>query len=379
MIRRAGLPATLLAGSLLLVALLRQPTLAARLPALWAKLSLPAGLAPSSLSARLPFSLAEGLILALGLWLLLPLVWRAWQAARGRRPAGATAQQEALRIAATLSLAAAAFYLLWGVRYAQADPLAGAAWAARAPAPDAASTADLAAELAALGAELVEAVNAAHAEGAAAPPDAASLDAAIDRGLAVAGRRLGLAEDFGAPRGPAKPVLASNLLSRQGVLGFYFPWTGEANYNRFAPGYQRAHAICHEKAHQRGITGEAEANFVGYLGCALSPDAHARYAALLFAQRQILSELARHDPEQARALVARRLPGVQAEVDASRAYWARFEGPARQIHGRLNDRYLKLHGQPEGVRAYDASVRLLLRFARDQGGRVVPSTGARGA
>jgi hypothetical protein len=66
---------------------------------------------------------------------------------------------------------------------------------------------------------------------------------------------------------------------------------------------------------------------------------------------------------------------VQRDVDASAAFWAAYEGPARDAQEGFNDRYLKLNGIPEGVQAYAESAKLLVLFARYNGGRVVPASG----
>jgi hypothetical protein len=137
------------------------------------------------------------------------------------------------------------------------------------------------------------------------------------------------------------------------------------------PASERPHAIAHEKAHQRGIASEDEANFVGYLAAAASPDPFARYSALLFAQRQLLTELRPRDPEGVDALLAERLPGVQRDVDAARDYWRRYEGRLRETQTRVNDSYLRWNGVEGGVESYARSVQLLVLFARTNGGSAV--------
>ncbi len=279
---------------------------------------------------------------------------------------------------ATGLAAVALFYALWGLQYARADLVMRAGWQAHAAPP--VSVAAATAELTVLASELVDAANHDYrtAFGSAdigAPSDArdrlAEIDRAVDAGLAAVAPVLRESVAFTRPRGPAKPLAASLVLSYQGLVGVYAPWTGEANFNRLAPGHEVPHAIAHEKAHQRGIAREDEANFAGYLACDASPDAYVRYAGHLFAQRQLLHELGRLDADRAAELVARRLPGVQRDVDASRAFWARFDGPVRRVQTRTNDAYLKLNGMPDGVGAYGRSAALVVAYARANGGRVV--------
>ena len=55
--------------------------------------------------------------------------------------------------------------------------------------------------------------------------------------------------------------------------------------------------VAHEKAHQRGITHEGEANFAAFLACAQPANTtYFRYAAYLFATRYLLSEASNYLP-----------------------------------------------------------------------------------
>jgi hypothetical protein len=157
-----------------------------------------------------------------------------------------------------------------------------------------------------------------------------------------------------------------------GLSGFYCPFTGEANVNASVPAAYRAHTIAHEKAHQRGIHPENEANFLGFLAGISSHDPVARYSALLFAQRQLLRALLSAGArDEAKELIDRRLPGVQRDVDDLNAYWSRYVGPARRIATRVNDAYLKTNRVHDGVLAYGRSVELIVAWARSRGGHVV--------
>jgi hypothetical protein len=155
------------------------------------------------------------------------------------------------------------------------------------------------------------------------------------------------------------------------LTGYYFPFTGEANFNRLQPASSLPHTVAHEHAHQRGIALEDEANFIGYLACAMSDDPYARYSGYLFAQRQLLSELAARDMARAQALVARRLPGVQRDVDFVRTFWQQYEGRAARLNEAVNDRYLRAQGERRGVASYAASRSLIVLFARHNGGTAI--------
>ena len=77
-----------------------------------------------------------------------------------------------------------------------------------------------------------------------------------------------LTEEFpflDAKTGRAKAFGCSRALSALRFTGFYFPFTGEANVNTDSPSAFLPATVCHEMAHQRGITAEEECNFIGIL------------------------------------------------------------------------------------------------------------------
>src|SRR4029079_8132 len=123
------------------------------------------------------------------------------------------------------------------------------------------------------------------------------------------------------------------------------------------------------KAHQRGFAREDEANFIGYLACALSDDAYTRYSGYLFAQQQLLGELARRDLPLAREVAAQRSNGVLRDLECIREFWQRYEGRAARMSEQVNNSYLRAQGERRGVGAYAASRSLLVLFAPHHHGR----------
>jgi len=308
----------------------------------------------------LPFALAEFALagfVGYELWRLGNALRRA---PRWRRFGGA-----ALRVVRDLSLVVAAFYLLWGFHYARPTLPERAGW----PAPDQ----DLEIRVALASAQ-VDRANALYhtlhgsddAGEATRLEDAGvrALDAALETSWATLPADLALPDAARWRRGPTKELLISPLLHRLGLSGFYFPFTGEANVNASVPIVSRARVMSHEKAHQRGIGPEDEANFLGWMAAARADHPHARYAAAVFAQRQLLFTL----PIAPRdSLVRRRVPGVQRDVNDLLAYWRRAEGPAREVSRNVNHAYLRSNRVHGGIASYGRSVRLLLAWARRNG------------
>lgn len=167
---------------------------------------------------------------------------------------------------------------------------------------------------------------------------------------------------------PKFPSLASRVMTRAGISGFYFPFTGEANVNALLPDASVPFTMAHEMAHQRGTAREDEANFWAYLACRETGLAAARYSGSLHAFGIALNALWREEPDSARALTLEVLdPGPMRDRAAIRAFWDRHEGPASRAATRVNDSYLKVNAQRAGVRSYGLAVELLLALEQAGG------------
>ena len=327
----------------------------------------------SGLTSFLPFSVASlcltllVLASAVGLGLGLArvargrLTWRELLVAIGRRTGG------------TLSLVLALFYLSWGVLYARQPLAVREGWVPEDPSAASAPDPLQPDQLEPLCEIWIEHVNALYVQihGTEDSGEPTALDGSLeqveqllDEGLTRVGALLHLDRQFGVSRGPAKPSFLSPLMSGLGISGFYFPWTGEANYNAQIPDWQKPHVIAHEKVHQRGFPYEDEANFLGFLACALSDAPRLQYSGHLFAQRQLLFLLLLQRPERGEDLLARRHPGVQRDVDAAHAFWLGHQGWISDAASAMNDRYLRLHQVPGGIQSYGRSARLLVLFSR---------------
>lgn len=312
----------------------------------------------------IPFSVAEGALAGFVLFELGRFVHALTRRGSRRR----SLVRATLRVARDLSAAVAVFYLLWGLHYARPRLPERESW------PPLRTDVEL---LARLTDQQVRQTNAAYLALHAGSEDAGhptafdelgSIDRALDAAWPGVVAELGLPASAGWARGPVKTLFISPLLHRLGLSGFYFPFTGEANLNASVPAVRLAHVMAHEKAHQRGVGPEDEANFLGWRVAASATHPLARYAAAVFAQGQLAQSLARHDVERARALQSALLPGVRRDLDELRAYWDRYRGPARDLSRTVNHAYLRGNRVEGGVESYGRSARLLVQFAQARGG-----------
>ena len=337
----------------------------------------------SWLTAWYPYSMGELIMLAAYSAVPIGLIVVCVQCLRRRRQWGNGLARYGLWFLTIAHVLAVVFYGAWGLNYMRADVFARQGWERLATGDDAP---EAVAELAALCEELVAATNAAYiaAMGSedAGEPSTPSLslremDAEIERALDRMADAQGMPPGFKGRRGPFKPWLGSWVFTKLGIGGMYFPWTGEAQINMLPPWSGRPHTIAHEKAHQRCITSEAEANFVGFLGCIYSDDPYVQYSGFLFAQRQLLGTLARADGDLAREIAQKRVPGITRDLEAVRDFWDQHRGPAQTASRAFNDAYLRVNRVEGGVQSYGMSAELLVLLAREQGGSLMPQDPAK--
>jgi hypothetical protein len=335
---------------------------------LWPMLSRPLSL----LTGLVPFMLGEVLLAAYIIWLVVLCVMALSAVAQRRRHWRNAVAGGARRCVRDVGAIVFLFYLLWGVNYARAPFEKRAGW------PD--FTGIDVAQLTSLAETSVLLANQAYLElhqsddaGSPTrfPEDMRELEGAVDEGWVRATHHLSLASVAAARYGRVKWPLASELLARFSIAGIYFPWTAEANVPRGLPAMRAAHSMAHEKAHQRGVSSEAEAEFVSYIAGALAPHPLSRYAAAMFAQGQLLAALRATSPAEVRRLVALRLPGVRRDLSDFSAYLRRYRGVTSRLGMAMNDRYLRANRVAEGIRDYARSTRLLITYAV-QYGSVIP-------
>jgi hypothetical protein len=326
------------------------------------------GLGLARLSSLAPFSLVEVAAGFLVLWCVVAGAAGLYHVARRRRRLVNAVGCGLLRLGTAAALIVSVFYAGWGFSFSRPKMIARFGWQSflSANAND-----ELEDELAAMCEGLVRAANddyvrtfnSRNTGAPSAPPVAmAELDAAIEEGYGRLTRELNLKHHFAIPRGRIKPAAASPLLSRLLIVGFYSPWTGEAHYNTEMPGCNLPQVVAHEKAHQRCITSEDEADFFGVMACVLSDVPYVRYSGYLAAQQHMLNELYGLDPDRAEEIAAKRHPGVLRDREAGREFVMKHLGAISQAGRAVNDAYLK-----EGVLSYKMDTQLLIAFTRVHG------------
>jgi hypothetical protein len=152
-----------------------------------------------------------------------------------------------------------------------------------------------------------------------------------------------------------------------GFLGYYNPFSGEAQVNLTQPRFLIPYVSCHEMAHQLGYASESEANFVGYLAAVQSPDTLFHYSAYFDLFNYANHELFLRDSVAAKDNVKHLTPLVKADLLELQDYWEKSQNPIEPIIKIFYDHYLKANQQEKGVKSYNEVIGWLISYYKKYG------------
>lgn len=150
-------------------------------------------------------------------------------------------------------------------------------------------------------------------------------------------------------------------------LGYYNPFTGEAQVNTTVPAFTQPFTTCHEVAHQLGYAKEMEANFVGYLAAAASSDSLFQYSAytelFTYANRTL------YFADSSSALQYRKLllPEVKADFAERKKFNAAHTSFLQPIVSVIYGKFLQANRQPMGILSYDEVTGFIISYYKKFG------------
>lgn len=158
-----------------------------------------------------------------------------------------------------------------------------------------------------------------------------------------------------------KPSLFKNIMSFTGILGYYNPFTAEAQFNSQLPHTYIPFTSAHESSHQLGFAREQEANFIGYLIGVTSQNPELRYSTEYFTLKSLLNFIMEKDPEFVKSVVKNYSPQMKRDRAYERAFIRRHQGILDDFFGFTNNLFLKSN-QQEGSVTYSYFIDLLLNY-----------------
>lgn len=169
-----------------------------------------------------------------------------------------------------------------------------------------------------------------------------------------------------------KGLWLSGFYSQQYIMGYYFPFSMEANYNEQMYITNVPVTMCHELSHLKGFILEDEANFIGYLACVDSEDPLFQYSAYLsvigYLDRDFYQAIGQ-DGEEYASHVSINDTVVGDKIFLTGEAWQQVEEKAvldtevvKQAADTFLNTTLTLNGVSDGTMSYSRVVKLLLQY-----------------
>ncbi len=165
-----------------------------------------------------------------------------------------------------------------------------------------------------------------------------------------------------------KPMMFSHFFSQQGVLGYYFPVTIEANINTDMTLSHTPFVTCHELSHLKGFILEDEADFIAFMSTRQSSDPYFRYSGMLGIMHHMIRALSDNDIDSSKAQgIDDRCfydntflyPEVAEEIEEEALIPTEI---VRDVADTVREQSLIINGVEDGQASYGRMVDLYLRW-----------------
>ena len=178
--------------------------------------------------------------------------------------------------------------------------------------------------------------------------------------------------NFGGYEVHPKPIYCSFFMSQMDLMGIYFPFSMEANYNTDMYKAKLPNTICHELAHTKGFIREEEANFIAFVACDRCDNVDYRYSGYLSALTYVRNEIFEYCDEETMVEFDNAIcDEVWADIDGNRAYWESVEEAedtvfesesVSEVSEKAMETSLQANGVEDGLESYCRMVDLMLNY-----------------
>ena len=168
----------------------------------------------------------------------------------------------------------------------------------------------------------------------------------------------------------------SGFFSQQKMMGYYFPFSMEANYNTKMYVTNMPSTICHELSHVKGFIQEDEANFISYLACVGSEDVFFRYSGYLSVLYYLDNDY--YEAIDENKAIYKSQVRISSQVRKDKVFltpeaWEEVEKKAvvstktvSKVSEKIVETNLTLNGVSDGTVSYGRVVELLLEYYDDE-------------
>ncbi len=169
-----------------------------------------------------------------------------------------------------------------------------------------------------------------------------------------------------------KSIFCSFFMSQMDLMGIYFPFSMEANYNADMFAAKQPATICHELAHTKGYIQEDEANFIAFIACDRSDNADYRYSGYLSALTQVRNKYFEYASYEQKVEFDSSISElVWNDMEANSEFWESvreaedtvFDSETvSEVSDKAMETSLKLNGVEDGKKSYGRMVDLMLNY-----------------
>jgi hypothetical protein len=154
----------------------------------------------------------------------------------------------------------------------------------------------------------------------------------------------------GKPR--TKQFPPPGFMRKMGILGIYFPFTGESYIDPTLHPLERPFTVAHEMAHSYGVTNEGEANFIAWVICTNSEDPLLKYSGHLRLLQYQMRDFYRMAPNEYREWLKGLSVGIRRDLNSIREVSDAIKPFSLELSRKSNDIFLKSQGVKAGVNSY---------------------------
>jgi hypothetical protein len=156
-------------------------------------------------------------------------------------------------------------------------------------------------------------------------------------------------------------MLFSSFYGKLGLSGYFGPFFNEIHINYYLLPVDYPFVLAHEKAHQFGITSEAEANFVAFVICIKSGDQRLKYSGYQSLLLYFLKDASQLKEYKEYFNKIDKL--VIGDIRFRQKYYQGLESRIlSDIQTAVNNSYLKVNNIEKGVKNYNQVVSLVISW-----------------
>jgi hypothetical protein len=162
-----------------------------------------------------------------------------------------------------------------------------------------------------------------------------------------------------------KKMVFNSLMDKSGVFGYYGPFFGEIHLTASGLPFDYPAALAHEKAHQFGITNEAEANLFSFVICATSDDKRLLYSGYMIFLAYFINDASHlSDYHTYLKKIDRR---VMDDLFYRQDYYKSLQNKTMdKVQSVAYDAYLKTNNIKAGIENYNQVVALVISWFNNQ-------------